>query len=90
MLKAFKNQDVNLHEIWNAGNGGFRLRHKLGGVLSQLASGDSGRWYPVTRLRLDTLAIVEAFKNWRHYLKGYKQEVFMLPDHNEFRRFMDT
>ena len=36
------------------------------------------------------LAIVEAFKTWRHYLKGCKYKVFVLTDHNNLRRFMDT
>lgn len=38
----------------------------------------------------ELLAIVEAFKTWRHYLEGYKHEVLVLMDHNNFRRFMDT
>ena len=36
------------------------------------------------------LAIVEAFKNWRHYLEGCQYEVLVLTDHNNLRRFMDT
>ena len=36
------------------------------------------------------LAIIEAFKIWRHYLKGCKHEVLILTDHNNLRRFMDT
>ena len=38
----------------------------------------------------ELLAIVEAFKTWRHYLEGCKHEVFILTDHNNLRRFMDT
>ena len=38
----------------------------------------------------ELLAIVEAFKTWRHYLKGCKHKVFVLTDHNNVRRFMDT
>ena len=38
----------------------------------------------------EPLAIVEAFKTWRHYLKGYKHKVFVLTDHNNLRYFMDT
>ena len=36
------------------------------------------------------LAIVKVFKTWRHYLEGYKHEVFVLTDHNNLCRFMDT
>ena len=36
------------------------------------------------------LAIVEAFKTWRHYLKSCKHKVLILTDYNNLRRFMDT
>ncbi len=35
------------------------------------------------------LAIVEAFKTWRHYLEGCKYEVLVLTDHNNLQRFID-
>ncbi len=38
----------------------------------------------------ELLAIVEAFKTWRHYLEGCKHEVLVLTDHNNLQRFMDT
>ncbi len=38
----------------------------------------------------ELLAIVEAFKTWRHYLEGCQFEVLVLTDHNNLRRFMDT
>ena len=38
----------------------------------------------------ELLAIVEAFKTWRHYLEGSQHQVFVLTDHNNLRRFMDT
>ena len=63
-----------------------------------------GQWHPVAffsrkmilaETRYEThdgelLAIVEAFKTWRHYLEGCKHEVLVLTDHNNLRRFMDT
>ena len=74
------------------------------GVLSQLTSDDSGRWHPVaffsrkmipveTRYKThdsELLAIVEAFKTWRHYLEGFRHEVLVLTNHNNLHRFMDT
>ena len=44
-------------------------------------------WYETHNAKL--LAIVEAFKTWRHYLKGCKHEVLVLTDHNNLYRFMD-
>ena len=78
--------------------------YAIGGVLSQLTSDDSGRWHPVAffsrkmipaETRYEThdgelLAIVEAFKTWKHYLEGSQHEVLVLTDHNNLRRFMET
>ena len=77
--------------------------YAIGGVLSQLTSDNSGRWHPVAfysrkmipaETRYEThdgelLAIVEAFKTWRHYLKDCKHEVLVLTNHNNLRRFMN-
>ena len=74
------------------------------GVLSQLTLDDSARWHPVAfflrkmipaETRYEThdgelLAIVEAFKTWRHYLEGSQHEVLVLTNHNNLRRFMET
>ena len=57
---------------------------------------DFGQWHPVAyfsrkmipaETRYEThdaelLAIVEAFKTWRHYLEGCKYKVLVLTDHN--------
>ena len=58
--------------------------YAIGGVLSQLTLDNLGQWHPLAfflqkmisaETRYETydgklLAIVEAFKTWRHYLKG--------------------
>ena len=38
----------------------------------------------------ELLAIIKAFKTWRHYLEGCKHKVFVLTDYNNLRRFIDT
>ena len=38
----------------------------------------------------ELLAIIEAFKTWRHYLKDCKYEVLVLTDHNNLQRVIDT
>ncbi len=67
-------------------------------------SSDVGQWHPVAffsrkmipaETRYEThdqelLVIVETFKTWCNYLEGYKYKVFVLTDHNNLRRFMDT
>ena len=64
---------------------------------------DLSQWYPVAffsrkmipaETRYKTyddkfLAIVEAFKTWRHYLEGYKHEILVLTDYNNLRCFID-
>ena len=78
--------------------------YAIGGVFSQLTLDNLGRWHPVAffsrkmipaETRYEThdgelLAIVEAFKTWRHYLENYRHEVLVLTDHNNLQRFMDT
>ena len=73
-------------------------------VISDGTIGSNVDWHPVAyfsrkmipaETRYEThdgelLAIVEAFKTWRHYLEGCKHEVLVLTDHNNLRRFMDT
>ena len=64
---------------------------------------DFSQWHPVTyfsRKMISTktqyktydaelLAIIGAFKTWRHYLKGCKHKFLVLTDHNNLRWFMD-
>ena len=38
----------------------------------------------------ELLTIVEAFKTWRHYLKGSQHEVLVFTNHNNLWRFIDT
>ena len=44
-------------------------------------------WYKTHDGKL--LAIVEAFKTWRHYLEGCKHEILIFIDHNNLRCFMN-
>ena len=71
---------------------------------SNLNKSDFGQWHLVAyfsrkmilaETRYEThdaelLAIVEAFKTWRHYLEGCKYEILILTNHNNLRWFMDT
>ena len=54
-----------------------------------LTKNDSGQNL-IQNLPGELLAIVEAFKTWRHYLKGCKYKVLMLTNHKNLCRFMDT
>lgn len=37
----------------------------------------------------ELLAIIKAFKNWRHYFKDYKHKVFVLTDYNNLCQFIN-
>ena len=74
----------------------------ISGVLSQLILDDSDQWHPVVffsckmilaKTRYEThdsefLAIIKAFKTWRHYLEGSQHEMLILTNHNNLCRFM--
>ena len=76
--------------------------YAIGDVLCQ--QDDEGHWHPVAFFShkmipakrnyethdAELLAIVEAFKHWRHYLEGSTHEVLVLTDHNNLRKFIDT
>ena len=78
--------------------------YAIGGFLSQLTSDNLGRWYPVafffrkmipveTRYKTpngELLAIVEAFKTWKHYLETFQHELLIFIDYNNLRRFIKT
>ena len=38
----------------------------------------------------ELLSIVEVFKIWRHYLKGFQYKFFVLIDHNTLQQFINT
>ena len=75
--------------------------YAIDGVFSQLTL--KGQWYLVAffsykmipieiRYKIydnELLAIVEAFKAERQYLKGFQYKVLVLTNHNNLRRFMD-
>ena len=79
-------------------------RYAIGELFSQLTSDNLGQWYLVafflqkmipaeTRYKThkgEFLAIIEAFKTWKHYLKGSQYEVLVLTDYNKLCHFMDT
>ena len=78
--------------------------YAIGGVFSQLTLDNLGQWHPVAfflrkmipaEIRYEThngklLAIVKAFKTWRHYLEVSQHERLILTEHNNFRQFMET
>ena len=45
-------------------------------------------WYETHDEKL--LAIVEAFKTWRHYLESCKHEVFVFTNYSNLWKFIDT
>ena len=77
--------------------------YAIGKVFSQLILDNLGQWYPVVffsckmipvETRYEThdgefLAIIKAFKTWRHYLKSSYHKVLVFTNHNNFRRLMD-
>ena len=83
---------------------GYAIGGVLSQLTSDHLTSDQGQWHPVAyfsrkmipaETRYEThdgelLAIVEAFKTWRHYLKGCKHKVLVLTNHNNLRQFMDT
>ncbi|EDN06339.1 hypothetical protein HCAG_02942 [Histoplasma mississippiense (nom. inval.)] len=74
----------------------------IAAVISQLM--DDGHWHPIAfwsrklteaerryqTYDLEMLPIVEAFRQWRHYLHGSRHPIVVLSDHANLRRFMTT
>ena len=81
----------------------YAIRGVLSQLTSDHLTSDQGQWHPVayflrkmipaeTRYKThddELLAIVKAFKTWKHYLEACKHEVLALNDHNNLSRFMD-
>ena len=79
------------------------LSYAIGGVLNQLILDDLGQWYLLAYYshkmilaktwykthKSKILAIVEAFKIWRHYLQDCKHIVFIFTNHNNLCHFID-
>ena len=77
--------------------------YAIGWVLNELTLDNLSWWHPVviySRKMIPAktwykthndklLAIVEAFKIWRYYLKGWKHKVFIFTDYKNLYRFMD-
>ena len=96
--------DPECHIRIKTGASRYTIRRVLSQLTSDLMTSDQGQWHPVVyflrkmisvETRYEThkdelLAIVEAFKTWKHYLKGYKHEVLVLTNHNNLCQFMDT
>ena len=78
--------------------------YAISGVLCQLSLKNLGQWHldayffqkmiPAKTCYKtyngEFLAIVKAFKTWRHYLEGCKHKVLVLTDYNNLQQFMDT
>ena len=72
-------------------------------LVKNLTKSDFGQWYSVAYFSkkmisaetqykthdAELLAIVEAFKTWRYYLKGCKYEILVLTNYNNLRQFID-
>ena len=83
---------------------GYAIGGVLSQLTSDHLTSNQGQWHPVAyflrkmisaKTRYKThdgkfLAIVQAFKTWRHYLKGCKHEVLVFTNYNNLCRFMDT
>ena len=83
---------------------GYAIGGVLSQLTSDYLTSDQGQWYPVayflrkmipaeTQYKThdgELLAIVEAFKTWRHFLEGCKHKVLVLTDNDNLRWFTDT
>ena len=60
--------------------------HSVTFFLKKMISAET--WYKTHDGKL--LAIIKAFKTWRHYLKNCKHKVFVFTDHKNLYCFIDT
>ena len=77
--------------------------YAIGGVINQLTLDNLSPWHLMayylqkmisvkTQYKIhnnELLAIVKAFKTWRHYLEDCKHKVLVFTDHNNLWQFMD-
>ena len=82
---------------------GYTIGGVLSQLTFDYLTSNQSQWHPVTyflrkmipaETRYEThdgelLAIIEAFKTWRHHLESSKHEVLVLTDYNNLRQFMD-
>ena len=77
----------------------------IGAILTQPGTTpDDSHWHPVAYFSRkmtspeqnyethdgEMLAIVEAFKQWRHYLEGARHQILVLTDHHNLKKFIET
>ena len=95
--------DLECHIRIETNASGYTIKNVLSWLTSDHLISNQGQWHPMayflkkiipSEIWYEThngklLAIIEAFKTWRHYLKVCKHKVLVLTDHNNLRQFMN-
>ena len=80
-----------------------QLNFNSNAISNDLNKSDFGQWHPIAYFsrkmipaktqyktyNAELLAIIKAFKTWRHYLEDCKYKVFVLTNYNNLCQFMD-